>query len=142
MGLQTMSCGCCKRLAEDSLDFEARRIPLAPTVSLGASSGTLYVPCLVHGTTPSAEDGIPTQERGNEFPEGEPAPRPRAWSRFPTPFTLMNRCSKNTPKTAISAILEDPRRGWLAGMLLGNTLQHHEIGHGLCSAGPFKTECV
>ena len=44
------------------------------------------------------EDGIPTQERGNEFPEGEPRTpaRPRAWSRFPTRFTLVSRCWETT----------------------------------------------
>ena len=32
-------------------------------------------------------------------------------SRFATPFTLVDRCSKSTPKTATSAILGDLRRG-------------------------------
>ena len=36
----------------------------------------------------------------------------------------------------------DLRRGLQAGMLRGNTLQHHEIGQDLCSAVPVKTECV
>jgi hypothetical protein len=116
-GLQTMNRGCCKRLAEDALDFEARRISLAPTVPVGESSGTLCGPNLVHGTTRSVEDGIPTQERGNESPEGEPEPRPLAWSVFPTPFTSVNRCSKSIPKTAISAILGDLRRGLRAARL-------------------------
>ena len=38
-------------------------------------------------------------------------------SCFPTPFTLVYRCSKNTPKTAISATFRDLRRGLQAGRL-------------------------
>jgi hypothetical protein len=90
----------------------------------------------------SVEDGIPTQERGNEFPEGEPEPRPRAWSRFPKRFTPVNECSKNTSKTATSAILRNLRRGLQAAGSLGNALQHHEIGQDLCLAEPFKSEWV
>jgi hypothetical protein len=112
-----MSCGCSKQLAEGPFDFKVRRISLATTVPVGAAAGTLCVPCFVHGTTPSVEDGIPTQERGNEFPAGEPEPRPRAWSRFPTPFTPVNGCSKNIAKTVISAILGDLRCGLQAGRL-------------------------
>jgi hypothetical protein len=55
------------RQDENSLHFEARRIPLAPTVSVGVSFGTLCVPRMPLGVTRSVEDGIPTQERGNEF---------------------------------------------------------------------------
>jgi hypothetical protein len=38
-------------------------------------------------------------------------------SRSPKPFTLVYRCSKHIPKTAIFAIFRDLRRGLQAGML-------------------------
>jgi hypothetical protein len=38
-------------------------------------------------------------------------------SRFPTPFTSVYRCSKNTLKTAISATSRDVRRTFQAGRL-------------------------
>ena len=40
---------------------------------------------------------------------------------LPTPFTVVYRCSKTTPKTAISAIFRDLRRGLQAGRLSSAT---------------------
>jgi hypothetical protein len=56
--------------------------------------------------------------------------------RFPRPFTRVYKCSKYTPKTAISAIFQDFRRGLPAGRLAQQALQHYEIRHDLCWAGP------
>jgi hypothetical protein len=62
--------------------------------------------------------------------------------RFAAPFALVYRCSKNTSKTAIFAIF------WTCGVAsgrdgsFGKALRHLEIGHDVCSAGPFETECV
>jgi hypothetical protein len=96
----------------------------------------------MHGTTPNVEDGIPTQVRENEFPEGEPGPRPRAWSCFPTPFTLMNGCSKNLAKTAISAILGTFGAACRRQGSFGNRLQHHKIGQTSAWPGHSKTDWV
>jgi hypothetical protein len=62
--------------------------------------------------------------------------------RFPTPFTLVHRCLKHTPKTAISITFQTFGAPCRRQRSLGNTLQHHEIGHDRCSAGPSQTECV
>jgi hypothetical protein len=55
---------------------------------------------------------------------------------LPTPSTLLDRCSKNAPKLPFL-----PFFGPFGGTRrrddsLGNTLQHHEIGHEPCSVGP------
>ncbi len=143
-GLQTMSCGCFKRLAEDSLDFEARRIPLAPRVPVGASSETLGAPRLVRGTTrsPGAREHSHAGAWERVSGRSTRTPVPAPGSRFPTPFTLVNRCSKSIPKTAISAIFGGLLCGYQRQGSLGNTLRHHEIGQNRWSAGSFKTECV
>jgi hypothetical protein len=54
----------------------------------------------------------------------------------PGPFTLVYKCSKNTPKTAIPATLQPVLHGLQLQGWLGNTLQHHEIGDDPCSAEP------
>jgi hypothetical protein len=63
---------------------------------------------------------------------------PMLMSRFPTPFTLVDRRWKNIPKTAISAIFRDSDAACRREGSLGNTLQRHEIGHDPCSAGPSR----
>ena len=68
-------------------------------------------------------------ERGNEFPESEPEPRPRASSCFPTPFTAVYRCWKHSVKLPFPPLFGRFGPACRRQGSLGNTLQHHEIGH-------------
>ena len=61
---------------------------------------------------------------------------------FPHAVYTGGQCSKNTPKTATFSHFSGPPGAAAAGGSLGKSLQHQEIGHDLCSAGPFKTEWV
>ncbi len=58
--------------------------------------------------------------------------------RLATPFTLVYRCSKYTPKTATSATLGAFGAACMRQGSFGNTLQHHEIGRDMCWAGPLQ----
>ena len=56
--------------------------------------------------------------------------------RFPTPFTPVYRCSKYTPKPPFLPFFGAFGAASGRDGSLGKTLQHHEIGHDRCSAGP------
>jgi hypothetical protein len=63
-------------------------------------------------------------------------------SRFPTPFTLVGRCSKKSPKLPFLSFFGMFGAASRREGALGNALQHHETGHDQRSADHSKTECV
>jgi hypothetical protein len=85
---------------------------------------------LVNGAEMSDDSAIADDERWTLTP------------LFRTPFTLLDRCSKNLPKTAIFAIFREFGAACRRDGRLGKMLRHPEIGHDLCSAGPSQTEWV
>ncbi len=53
---------------------------------------------------------IPTQERGNEFLVSDPELRPRAQSRFPAPFTPVDKRWKKAQKVSLSLTFQPAQR--------------------------------